>query len=194
MTFNPITALSEQIQKLITEHGSAAILRDHLALIKDQAALLEKKAAELMTENATLAAKIGVLQTKIEESEANAQLLKDRNEQLAKQIDVYNKPTEKCAPNNLLDEVKANILTLLFKHDNLRTEDIAEQLNYETQTTQFHLEELKSKNMIRDHFDRSGSFTVSLKRRSIPPHNEFIITWSLCQEGRRYVIENFLTR
>ena len=51
MNLNPITALSEQLEKLINEHGSAAILRDHLAMFKDQVMILEKKAAMLETEN-----------------------------------------------------------------------------------------------------------------------------------------------
>ena len=54
MTLNPITALSDQFQKLINEHGSAAILRDHLALFRDQVALLEKKASLLGSENTFL--------------------------------------------------------------------------------------------------------------------------------------------
>jgi protein-arginine kinase activator protein McsA len=54
MSLNPITALSEQLQKLINEHGSAAILRDHLALFKDQVLLLEKENTRLITENVDL--------------------------------------------------------------------------------------------------------------------------------------------
>lgn len=53
MSLNPITALSEQLQKLINEHGSAAILRDHLALFKDQVLLLEKENLRLSNETGT---------------------------------------------------------------------------------------------------------------------------------------------
>jgi hypothetical protein len=35
------------IDKLITEHGSASILRDHLALLRDQAKVLEKENTDL---------------------------------------------------------------------------------------------------------------------------------------------------
>jgi hypothetical protein len=88
MNLNPITAISEQLQKLITEHGSATILRDHLALFKDQVALLEKKEASLESENA---------------------ILRAENDELKKKIQKYEKHTH----DNLLDENKIKILTFL---------------------------------------------------------------------------------
>jgi hypothetical protein len=87
---NPITSLSEQLQKLINEHGSAAILRDHLALFKDQVALLEKKNVELVAENAILTGKIKIL-----ESEKD-QLTKD-NEELRSKIEEYDQRTKQSA-------------------------------------------------------------------------------------------------
>lgn len=43
--------LLEGIDKLITEHGSAAILRERIALARDQYAALEARAADLQKEN-----------------------------------------------------------------------------------------------------------------------------------------------
>jgi cell division protein FtsB len=77
MTLNPITVLSEQLQKL-------AIHRNHLALFKDQVVLLEKKAALLESENAELKAKV-------------EQLTKD-NEELRDKIKQY----EQGSHNDLL--------------------------------------------------------------------------------------------
>ncbi len=45
ITLNSITALTEQLEKLISEHSLVAILRDHVALLRDQAVIFEKKAA-----------------------------------------------------------------------------------------------------------------------------------------------------
>jgi len=42
--------LVDAINNLISEHGSAAILRDHLALLKTQAEALEKEVTELKRE------------------------------------------------------------------------------------------------------------------------------------------------
>lgn len=175
MTLNPITALSEQLQKLINEHGSAAILRDHLALFKDQVALLEKKNIEFTTENAALMSEIHGLQSKIEVFETKLRQLTKDNEELRKKIQNYEQPKHM----NLLDEAKLNILKLLFKQDKLPTEDIAKVLGYEIQMAKFHLEELKSHQMIKD----------------IPynKNKKVIIGWFLQQEGRRYLIENKIT-
>ena len=41
----------DQIEKLINEHGSSSVLRDHLAFLKEQFALLEKENALLKEEN-----------------------------------------------------------------------------------------------------------------------------------------------
>jgi hypothetical protein len=54
MNLNPVVALSEQFQKLINEHGSAAILRDNLAFFKTQIEALEKQIKKLEEENTKL--------------------------------------------------------------------------------------------------------------------------------------------
>ena len=46
--------LLNSIEKLINEHGSAAILRERLDLLRDQIEMLEKKAGQLEAENAAL--------------------------------------------------------------------------------------------------------------------------------------------
>ena len=46
--------LFSDIQTLITEHGSAAILRERIALLADQAKALEKQVEDLKAENAEL--------------------------------------------------------------------------------------------------------------------------------------------
>jgi predicted Rossmann fold nucleotide-binding protein DprA/Smf involved in DNA uptake len=168
MTFNPITALSEQLQKLINEHGSAAILRDHLALFKDQVILLEKENVNLRSENAILTSKVETLEKK------NQELTRD-NKELRSKIQKYEQP-----PVNFLDETKTNILKFLFKQNKLPADRIAESLGYEIQAVKFHLEELKANNMVS---------CVPTHDRHEPP----MWKWSLAQEGRRYLIKNKLT-
>ena len=117
MTLNPITALSEQLQKLINERGSAAILRDHLALFKDQVVIPEKKATLLESENAILKTENAELKAKTE------QLTKD-NDELKKKIQIYDNP----AHDNLPDDVQVEILKLLYNRPILRPEDIQQSL------------------------------------------------------------------
>jgi Skp family chaperone for outer membrane proteins len=172
MTLNPITALSEQLQKLINEHGSAAILRDHLALFKDQVVLLEKKNIDLTAENAALVSEIHSLQSKIEILGTKVQQLTKDNEEFREKIQNYEQPNHA----NLLDETKIDILKLLFKQDKLPTEEIAQIMGYAIQTTKFHLEELKLNQMVKD---------IPYTRNRKP-----VVGWYLQQEGRRYLIEN----
>ena len=125
MSLNPITALSEQLQKLINEHGSAAILRDHLALFKDQVVLLEKKSSLLDSENEELKAKV-------------KQLTKDIEDQRNK-IKEY----EQASHGDLLEEIKVNILLFMSKYEETYAQNIASTLKIGLQTAQFHLEELQ---------------------------------------------------
>lgn len=61
--------LLDGIEKLITEHGSAAILRERIALAREQYAALEKKTSELQAENERLESSSAKLQEHIRELE-----------------------------------------------------------------------------------------------------------------------------
>lgn len=171
MSLNPITALSEQLQKLINERGSAAILRDHLALFKDQVALLEKKNVELVAENATLAEEIQILQSEKE------QLTKD-NEVLRSKIQEYEQPTEQSTHDNLLEEVRGRILYWLSKNS-MTAEQVSNTLQIGLEVAKYHLVELKKMKMVRDSFQRAK-------------YNQIFTVWTVDQEGRKYLVENNL--
>lgn len=64
--------LLDHFEKLINEHGSAAILREHLALVKAEQSALERKNSdlhaetkELRFENAQLQKELGVLKSQV---------------------------------------------------------------------------------------------------------------------------------
>lgn len=165
MNLNPITALSEQLEKLINEHGSAAILRDHLAMFKDQVMILEKKAALLETENTILKTENIELKSKVEK------LTKD-NEKLRSKIQQYDQPSHKT----LLDEDKIKILQYLaLQTRHIMDLEIANLLKMNIQVVKFHLDELEKINMAH------GTLTMGQPR-----------TWALIQDGRKYLIENKL--
>lgn len=50
--------LFESIEKLITEHGSAAIITHQLSFAKEQFVALERKVSELQAQNAKLEVKL----------------------------------------------------------------------------------------------------------------------------------------
>ena len=80
-----LIALLKPIERLIREHGSASIQRDHLALLKTQASILEK-------ENADLKSEIDNLRDKIQKCE-------NRNKKLKEIIlNLKNKLSQKTPP------------------------------------------------------------------------------------------------
>lgn len=79
---NPWKALLAPLEKLITEHGSAAIQTKHIALLKDQFSFLEKEKVELAAEIKTLQSKISVLESEVQKSQKD-------NEELRAKIKQY---------------------------------------------------------------------------------------------------------
>jgi DNA-binding MarR family transcriptional regulator len=155
-------ALFDPIEKLITEHGSAAILRDHVALFKDQLAILKDKFATLQTENEAL--------------KAENQNLKAENKQLIKKIQVHDQPSH----DKLLDKSQIFILIFLSQQQkSVQTSHIAQSVNMAQQIAKFHLEELKRKKLIKH----------SIGLQGINRGNDI---WSLAHEGRRYLINHRL--
>lgn len=57
--------LLDYLDKLVTEHGSAAVLDKHLAFVREQAQALEKQVADLQSEKATLKKRVADLQAQI---------------------------------------------------------------------------------------------------------------------------------
>jgi DNA-binding transcriptional ArsR family regulator len=165
MSLNPIVALSEQFQKLINEHGSAAILRDHLAMFKDQVLMLEKENLRLINES-------GAYKVSEEKLKSDIEHLQKENEKLRSKIQ---ESEQSAVHGNLLDKVKTNILVALTKQDWNYAEHISRSLGISIQVVQFHLDELQNKNMV------CASYSVVDAAE-----------WSLDHEGRRYLIENGL--
>jgi len=55
----------DTIEKWISEHGSAAILRDHVALLKEQIAISDREKSVLKEENAALEKRNAELQAQL---------------------------------------------------------------------------------------------------------------------------------
>lgn len=125
------------LEKLITEHGSAAILKERIALANDKYAALERKVAQLSEENAQLRAE-------------NAQLR-------------ANPPQRKAAPDPAeIDETAEKILVLLSKNPRLELEQVAGQLGIELELAAFYLEELERSRFIDGLYSTIAPTTYSL--------------------------------
>ena len=158
--------LLDGLEKLINEHGSAVILKERIALANDKYSALEQKVQDLQTA-------ISVRDTKIQMLEAANQSLKKDNEQLTIQVQNFTQTAD--SHNNLIDEIKTNILVLLSKYDKPDTEQISYRLKAHDEITQFHLTELERLKMIHSYLIMGGP-----------------ARWGLTHEGRKYLIENKL--
>lgn len=71
--------LFDPLERLITEHGSAAVLREHLALIKAQLAAAESQYANLQAENREIRAQLHDAENRASNAERELQQLKNSN-------------------------------------------------------------------------------------------------------------------
>ncbi|MBU4445017.1 hypothetical protein KJ656_08060 [bacterium] len=165
MRLNPITALSEQLQKLIKEHGSASILRDHLALFKDQVILLEKEILFLREKTINFQSEKEMFESKIQ------QLIKD-NEELRSIIQ-----KNKQLHGILLDKEKTDILIYIHKNiEDTLTFQIIQSLNMSKDIVKYHLQEL-----CKEQFINEGL-----------PYLKGQQSWNINDKGKKYLIENKL--
>jgi hypothetical protein len=155
----------DSIEKLITEHGSATILRERIALANDKHAALERRATSLESENAVL--------------KADLQAAKSELEKLRAELVTHTKVQANASPPGTpsrLEVVREKILLLLASQDGATDQHIASTVGIGQPVAEFHLQELQSAHMIR--------CTLRVGQRSTP--------WHLSQEGRRYLVANNL--
>lgn len=125
-------SLLDGIEKLITEHGSAAILKERIELANDKYAALEAELHESTARANALVEENKSLRENLEK--ANAELTELRNVMGDKQ-------------GSRLDEVKEKILVMISSRE-LYTRNIAQKLGIGEQVAMFHLEELEEAGFI----------------------------------------------
>jgi DNA repair exonuclease SbcCD ATPase subunit len=138
-TIMGIPILSE-IERLINEHGSAAILKERLALASDQYSALEKKLSDASAREEHLRSENARLRTDLEKAQKKIQSLEEQVVQRHGQR---------------LDEVKEKILVLLASHDDYDG-NIAQTLGIGNQVAAFHLEELEKMEFIYRSLSMTG--------------------------------------
>lgn len=152
--------LLDGFEKLINEHGSAAILKERIALAEDKHSALQQMLSACEVAKIELAAENKVLRLDLEKATVQIQNLK--------------KLTEKIHGQRL-EELREQILVLLTQYETLESGEIASLLNLGTQLATFHLEELKSSDMVMDYFGF-----------------EMPTCWGLVQGGRAYLASHGL--
>ena len=157
--------LLDGIERLINEHGSAAILKERIELANDKYSSLEDKNSILEQKVTMLEAENKTLRLNFEKAEIEVQNLK--------------KITEKSHSDRLI-EVKEKILVLLTEQDRTPEPSIAQTIGISPQLAKFHLEELKASKLI------NVMVTMSAFGNAPPA------TWYIQQEGRSYLVTHGL--
>jgi molecular chaperone GrpE (heat shock protein) len=124
--------LLDSIEKLINEHGSAAILKERIDLANDKYSALEDKNS--------------IFQQKVEMLESENKTLQLNLEKAQIEIQNLKKITDKPY-NSRIEEIKEKILALLATQDNFES-NIAQSLGIGNQVAAFHLQELDNANFI----------------------------------------------
>jgi len=132
--------LLDGLEKLITEHGSAAILKERIALANDKYAALERKASELE----------GV----------NIRLTRE-NDDLKEKLRNYEGQTAQRGGGGI-DEVGQKLLLLLARGGDLRKEEMAGALGIGEQLAAFHIGELEAQQFINGYYSYMGPTTYGL--------------------------------
>ncbi len=123
MSLSPIAA----IEKLINEHGSAAILRDRLLLASDQFNALERKNVEFTSRIGELEAEIQNLRARVTATETE----RDQVKESAQRHGSADRP-----------ELEQQILVSLASQPGLTIPQIARHLQVGLERARFHVDEL----------------------------------------------------
>lgn len=159
--------LLDGFEKLINEHGSAAILKERIALANDKYTALERKLSDTGSRAKAFEADNVRLRSDLDAARAEIQTLKSA--------------TTRASESNL-DDVKEKVLVFLSQHDDCVEQQIAQATGYGTQVISFHLEELRRAKMVSD------SHTMGSDWSGTPPRTG----WSIAHAGRGYLLSRGL--
>ncbi len=160
---NIIKNLFAQIEKLITEHGSATILKERIELLKDQYSALEQKVKDLEKENNSL-------RSELENATEEIYRLNKLTQSPQRTTDQKKKK---------LDKVTEQILQQFFDSEHgLSIEYFTSSLSLGNSVVKYHFDIL----LEREYID-FASAGLDL------PGCSGSTTYSISSEGRKYIIE-----
>jgi predicted nuclease with TOPRIM domain len=161
--------LFDGIEKLITEHGSAAILKERIALVKDQYSALEKQLLDS--------------QLRVKELESENQCLEFNNSKLKEKIrGLESQLSEAHDKTASLEEIREKILILVSQHEKITDAQVARAVGVGEQLATFHLNELEKADFVLSSFIMGDDWTGERSR------NE----WYITQNGRSYLVRRGL--
>lgn len=159
--------LLDGLEKLITEHGSAAILKERIALANDKYAALEQKLSESETRAMNLDAETKTLRLDLEQAKIEIQNLKSLIEK---------------SRGDRLEEVREKILLAVANNSEATDQQIAGIAGVSELIATFHLNDLKASKMVSVQFI-AGSDWSGTSGRAL---------WSIKQPGLNYLVSHGL--
>ena len=155
-----------EIERLITEHGSAAILKERIALASDQYAALDKKLLDAVARAQAAEVEYKNLESVNQRLELDNRKLKDEVRNLEEKL--------MGRHGQRLEEVKEAILLFLSARPHggaIFADQIGRQCGIGSQVAMYHLEEMNERSL------------VLVSYSAIQPP-----LWSLGKEGRSYLV------
>jgi len=149
-----------EIERLITEHGSASILRERLELAKEQYSALEKKVTKLRSENDNLRLKLKQSQQQIEELNKSLSSASEKSSDF--------------------DDTTHKILKTFFNHtDDISVDEAAGYVGIEGAIAQYHFDLLIE-----------ADFVIPTKMGFNGWAGSSPTMYGITAKGRKYVVKN----
>lgn len=148
------------IERLITEHGSAGILRERLELAKEEYSALEKKVTQLQSDNDSLRVQLQQSQQQIEE--------------LKKSL-----PSASDKPSDFDDTTHKILKTFFNRSDNISVDEAAGYVGIDRAIAKYHFDLLMEADFIMQTRMACEGWAASS-----PP------MYGITAKGRKYVVKN----
>lgn len=141
--------LLDGFEKLINEHGSAAILKERIALANDKYAALEQKLSASELRAKELESENQGLRHDLEEAQVQIQNLKSITEQ---------------SHGPRLEEIREKLLLLLTEHSDITASQIAGAAAIHSQLIKFHLTDMEAKGFVHGSYFVGGDTEWSISQ------------------------------
>jgi hypothetical protein len=162
--------LLDGIEKLINEHGSAAILKERIALANDQYAALERKTLELQVVNKSVRTQLNQAEKEIEK--------------LRNIVEATGKHQSTVKLNNVTEKILKHLFDAACA---LSAEDVAAHFKLELSVVSYHFDQLLEREFILLHsFAQAVSPLIAVRGGS---DRDRPATYIIALEGRRYAVE-----
>lgn len=132
--------LLDGFEKLINEHGSAAILKERIALANDKYAALEQK--------------LSASEPRAKELESENQGL--RHDLEVAQVQIQNLENIEQSHGPRLEEIREKLLLLLTEHSDITASQIAGTAAIHPQLIKFHLTDMEAKGLVHGSYFVGG--------------------------------------